>query len=216
MKLYAVVGSPNARKTMAVINHLDDLDIEIEYLDFFAGDTQKPEFKNINPNAMVPTLVDGDFTLWESNAINQYLADKSENDELYPYDLTVRADINRWLFWEVSHFNNALGNISFESIAKKKFMGLDSNEAVISWAQDKLNRFAAILNDHMNGREYIVGHNVTLADYAMIHVEFFKDMIPFDWDPYPHVNQYFDRMRQNVHWHKTAPNSPEEIGRIPS
>ncbi|MBL4594334.1 MAG: glutathione S-transferase family protein, partial [Flavobacteriales bacterium] len=75
--------------------------------------------------------------------------------------------------------------------------------------------FAAVLNKHLEGRMYMVGDNLTLADYSMIHVEFFKDAIPFDWTPFPHLNAYFERMRQSPHWLATAPSSPEAIGRIP-
>ncbi|WP_253815910.1 glutathione S-transferase family protein [Vibrio coralliilyticus] len=83
MKLYAIVGSPNSRKVLAVINHLG-LDIEIEYLDLFSGEHKQPEYVSLNPNAMVPTLVDGDVSLWESNAIIQYLAENSGINDLYP------------------------------------------------------------------------------------------------------------------------------------
>ena len=55
MKLHTFVGSPNARKVEAVINHLG-LDIEIEYHDFLAGELRSPDFVALNPNAMVPTL----------------------------------------------------------------------------------------------------------------------------------------------------------------
>ncbi|CAA0099509.1 Glutathione S-transferase GstB [BD1-7 clade bacterium] len=98
MKLYTIVGSPNSRKVLAVIDHIG-LDVEVEYLDLAAGDTQQPGYMALNPNAMVPTLVDGDLTLWESNAIIQYIADKAGADELYPKDLAQRADIARWQCW---------------------------------------------------------------------------------------------------------------------
>ena len=67
MKLYAIVGSGNCRKVQATTSSLG-MDVDIEYLDFFAGDLTRPEFLALNPNGRVPTLVDDDFTLWESNA----------------------------------------------------------------------------------------------------------------------------------------------------
>ncbi|WP_432474276.1 glutathione S-transferase family protein [Amphritea sp. HPY] len=215
MKLYVVAGSPNSRKVLAVANHTG-IDVEVEYLDFFEGDLGNEAYKALNPNAMVPTLVDGDLKLWESNAINQYLADTSENNTLFPQNLAQRADIVRWQFWELAHFNQALGTLAFEAIAKPSFMNAQGNEAVISWAGEQLNRFATVLNDHMQGRSYVVGDSITLADYSMIHVEYFKEMVPFDWAPYPHLNDYFDRMRQAPHWAATAPESADAIGRIPA
>lgn len=214
MKLYAIVGSPNSRKVQAVINHAA-IDIELEYLDLFAGDTRRADFMAVNPNAMVPALVDGDLKLWESNAIIQYLADKSGCEALYPRDLAVRADINRWLCWELAHFNKAFGSLAFEAVAKPNFMQLEGDAALIDSNKQDLARFAAILEEHLRKREFLVGDTITLADYAVIHVEFFKDAIPFDWSPYPYLNAYFERMRISPHWLATAPKSNEAIGRKP-
>ena len=214
MKLYAIVGSPNSRKVLAVINHLG-IDVDIEYLELFAGDTKKPTYEALNPNTMVPTLVDGNLKLWESNAINQYLCDKSQDNCLFPYDFTIRADIVRWQCWELAHFNQAFGTLAFEAVAKPNFMGMQGDQAVIDWSKGQLNRFATVLNNHLQGRIFMVGDSITLADYAIIHAEFFKEAVPFDWSSFPHLNDYFDRMRQSPSWAATAPKSPEAIGRIP-
>lgn len=123
---------------------------------------------------MVPTLVDGDLNLWESNAIIQYLADKAGCDELFPTDSKKRADVVRWQCWELAHFNQAFGTLAFESVAKPSFMEMPSNEAVIEWSQQQLIRFATVLNNHLDGRLFMVGDGLTLADYSMIHVEFLR------------------------------------------
>lgn len=212
MKLYAIVGSPNSRKVLAVIHHLG-LDVDIEYLDLYAGDHHQADYTAQNPNAMVPTLVDGDLKLWESNAINQYLVEKSKDDMLFPQDIAVRADIVRWQAWELAHFNQAFGTLAFEAVAKPTFMDIKGDDAIIAWSSGQLNRFASVLNNHMQGRFFVVGDSITLADYSMIHVEFFKEAIPFDWSPFPHLNDYFERMHQSLSWAATAPKTPEAIGR---
>ncbi len=214
MKLYVIAGSPNSRKALAVVNHLG-LEVDIEYLDLFEGDHKHPEYTALNPNGMVPTLVDGGLKLWESNAIMQYLADTSENDVLFPRDLVQRADVTRWQMWELANFNQAFGTLAFETVAKPNFMSQEGNEAVASWAKDNLNRYASILNQHLEDRDYLVGDNMTLADYSMIHVEFFKEMVPFDWSTFIHLNEYFERIRQSTHWVATAPASADLIGRKP-
>ncbi len=214
MKLYVIVGSPNSRKVLAVVHHTG-IEIDIEYLDLFEGDTKKAPYSALNPNGMVPTLVDGELNLWESNAIIQYLADKSGDGLLFPQDLAQRADIVRWQSWELAHFNQAFGTLSLESVAKPSFMATQGDKAIIGWAKEQLNKFATVLNHHMKGRSYVVGDTITLADYSMIHVEFFKEMVPFDWTPFPHLNSYFDRMRQSPSWVVTAPESPSSIGRKP-
>ncbi len=214
MKLYAIVGSPNSRKVLAVVHHTG-IDVDIEYLDIFAGDTHQTDYLALNPNAMVPTLVDGDLTLWESNAIIQYLADKAGDEELYPQNLTLRADIVRWQCWELAHFNQAFGTLALESVAKPNFFGTQGNQTIIDCAREQLARFSVVLNAHLKERCYMVGEMLTLADYATVHVEFFKEMIPFDWTPFPHVNDYFERMRRSPHWLATAPATPDLAGRKP-
>ena len=214
MKLHAVVGSPNARKIQAVINHLG-LQVETEYYDFFTGDLRAPGYLAINPNGMVPALTDGAFTLWESNAIMQYLADKAGSDELFPRDPQKRADVVRWQCWELCHFNKAFGTLSFELLAKPAFNLGTPNQALVEASLGSLQRFAPVLERHLTENAYLVGDAVTIADYSMIHLENFKEAIGFDWSPFPHLNGYFQRMRQLDHWACTAPASPSEIGRKP-
>lgn len=214
MKLYAVVGSGNCRKVQATVSSLG-MDVDIEYLDFFAGDLTRPEFLAMNPNGRVPTLVDGDFTLWESNAIMQYLADKVPGNTLFPHDPQIRADIVRWQYWELAHFNNAMAMIAYQTVLKAQLLKQEPNQPVVDYAMESLNEFSAVLEGHLSGRDYVVGNGITLADYSIINIEGFKDMIPFDWSGYPGLNAYFDRMRADTHWARTAPENPEEIGRRP-
>lgn len=215
MKLYNVIGSGNCRKVLATINHLG-IDVEIEHLDFFAGDLAKPEYHAINPNGMVPALTDGDFSLSESDAIMQYLADKVPGNSLFPQDPQTRADVVRWQCWELAHYNNAFGLLALETVLKPQFMQMEPNQPVVAHAQECLTRFAAVLEGHLSSRDYVVGDGITLADYSIINIEGFKDAIPFDWSAYPKVNAYYERMRAVPHWANTAPESPEAIGRKPA
>jgi glutathione S-transferase len=214
IKLQYVVGSPNCRKVHAVIAHLG-IEVEFQYLDFFAGDLRESGYTALNPNAMVPTLVDGDFTLWESNAINVYLASK-QSTPLFPADSRTRADIVRWLCWELAHYNRALGALAFETVAKPLLLKMPSDEAAVGFARRDLARFAPVLEQHLRNRRHVVGENVTLADYAVGHLEGFKRMVPFDWSPFPAINAFYERLADNQHWAATAARDPAAIGRRPS
>src|SRR3989337_2242200 len=63
------------------------------------NNTQDPAYLKLNPNGKVPTLVDGDVVVWESNTILRYLCNKQKNDALYPSDLAVRSEVERWMDW---------------------------------------------------------------------------------------------------------------------
>jgi glutathione S-transferase len=215
MKLYAVVGSGNCRKAQATINSLG-IDVAIEYLDLLAGDLKKPGYLALNPNGRVPVLCDGDFVLWESNAIMQYLADKVPGNPLFPTDPQARADIVRWQCWELAHFNNAFATIAFQAVLKPQLLQQEANQPVVDDAIESLHGFASVLEGHLSKRDYMVGNATTLADYSIINIEGFKEMVPFDWSGYSNLNAYFDRMRADPHWAGTAPESPEAIGRKPA
>src|SRR5215468_10093786 len=101
MKLYGFPLSPNTWKARAVAAHLG-LPLELEIVDLTKPRT--PDYLAINPTGRTPTLVDGDFKLWESNAIMQYVASRSAN-ALWPDNARTRADIARWQFWQLGHFS---------------------------------------------------------------------------------------------------------------
>ena len=168
MKLKYVVGSPNCRKVHAVIDRLG-LSVDFEYLDFFTGELRSEAYTALNPNAMVPTLVDGDFTLWESNAINVYLASRQATP-LYPADARARADITRWLCWELAHYNRALAALSFETVAKPVFLKMQPDTAVVEIARRDLQRFLPVLERHLRGKRYMVGDAITKDDKSPVTV----------------------------------------------
>jgi len=202
MILYTVPG-PNCRKVEAVILHLG-LDVEIRKLNLFKGELRTGDYLAINPNAKAPTLVDGDFELWESAAIMQYLADKAGDDTLFPRNPRTRADITRWQSWEGIYFNAALGTLAFETVAKPKNNAGPPDAARVEQARETLARFAPILDSHMDGRKYLVDDRLTLADYSMAACEPYVSIVPFDFAPYRHIHAYFDRMRESEYWKRTA------------
>ena len=203
MKLYIVPTSPNSRKVLAVVHHLG-LQPEIANLDFASGDLVQPRFLALNPNGMVPLLVDGAFRLWESNAINQYLVDRSGGSTLFPRDPQVRADIARWQFWEQAHFNKAFGTLIFESLVKPKLGMGEASAGLVEFCLREIGRFANVLEAHLQGRATLVGNDISLADYAMVCLEKYRDATSFDWSPFPNINRYFDSIRETEAWVKAA------------
>jgi glutathione S-transferase len=214
MQLYTFVGSPNSRKVEAVVNHLG-LAVGIRYLDLFEGDLRRPEHLALNPNAMVPVLVDGEFVLWESDAIMQYLAEKAGDLALFPREPKRRANVVRWQFWAAMHFNKAFGTIAFETVAKPALNIGPTDQAAVASAQRDLARFAPVLDGNLADRDFVAGDALTLADYALIKLEDYQAKILFDWSPFPRLNAYFERMRGVEAWAKTAPKDYSVVGRKP-
>jgi glutathione S-transferase len=201
--LHTVAGSPNGRKVEAVIHHLG-LQVEVEQYNLFNGQLRTAQYLSINPNAKVPALVDGSFTLWESTAIMQYLADKAADERLLPRDARLRADVTRWQCWELTHFNRAFGVLAFETVAKPRHDAGPANEAAVKDAQNDLLRFAPVLDEHLAGRTYMVGDHVTLADYAILPFESYRSLVPFDFGPFRNLNRYYDTARTLDAWVRSA------------
>jgi len=214
MKLHTFVGSPNSHKVEAVIRHLG-LEVDIHHHDPLAGDLCRPEYLALNPNGKVPVLEDGGFVLSESNAIMQYLADKASDGSLFPRDPQRRADVARWQFWELAHFNKAFGILAVETVAKPKFNLGPTNQALVEVALADLARYTPVLERHLGDREYMVGDGITLADYSVIAIEAYRPSVPFDWSPYRRINAYFDRIRAVEHWRRTVAQDPTALGRKP-
>lgn len=198
MKLHIVPGSPNSRKVEAVVLHLG-LDVQIQEHNLFAGDLRKPSYLAINPSARAPALEDGKFVLWESIAIMQYLAERAGNQQLLPRDPKARADVLRWQSWDLAHFSRPFGTLAFETIAKPR-RGLPTDATTVERAQADLARSAPVLDACVAGRRYIVGEDVTLADYSLVMLEGYRSLVPFDWPAYTHLNMYLDRVSRLEPW----------------
>src|SRR4026208_1061907 len=80
------------------------------------GEQNTPQYEALNPNMRMPTLKDGDYVLWESNAICQYLAAKTPESGLLPKDETARLDVTRWQFWDLAHWDPTCAVFAYEYV----------------------------------------------------------------------------------------------------
>ncbi|MGH8671628.1 MAG: glutathione S-transferase family protein [Burkholderiales bacterium] len=166
MKLYGFSASPNTSKVMAVAAHLG-LPLDYQEVDLTRGEQRKPSFLKLNPNGLTPTLVDGDFVLWESNVVMQYLACKKKGNKLFPAEVKVRADITRWQFWAAAHWERATNTLQWENLLKPMFGIGPPDLAKIAEAEESFHRHAAVLNKKLANRKYIMGDAITLADFSI-------------------------------------------------
>jgi glutathione S-transferase len=140
--------SPNTWKVRALASYLK-LPLEFEFVDLSKGAQYAPSYLALNPTGRTPTLVDGDFKLWESNAILQYLAGKN-GSSLWPNDPRARVDISRWQFWQLAHWGaEACQPLTFQRLAKK-FMNMGPpDEAVVAKGTECFNKEAKMLDAHL-------------------------------------------------------------------
>ena len=122
----------------------------------------------LNPNQKMPTLEDDGFVLWEANAILFFMATKHPNSGLWPTELICQADVLRWLAWESAHWDaESCGMVAFEK-ASKGVLGLGAPDpAFIARGEQNFIRFAAVLDDQLKGRTWLIGERLTIADFSI-------------------------------------------------
>jgi glutathione S-transferase len=192
---------------LAVAYHLG-LDPELIDVSLPEGEHMQPEFIALNPNHKIPTFIDDDgFTLWESTAIMQYLAKKELDHTLYPDDLKRQADIDRWMCWNIAHWSPACGVYVFEYLFKK-FLNLGDPDPVELKKGDELFiRFAEVLDDHLNDRTWLVGNDVTLADYAVGSFLDHAEVAHMPIDNFKQIQRWYADIETLEAWKKSAPSN---------
>jgi glutathione S-transferase len=191
-------------KVLAVLHHLGQ-PFEERLVDLTKGETHTPEYLAINPNGLMPTLVEGDFVLWESNAIMQYVA---EGTDLLPADARSRAEVTRWMCWQLAHWGSALGTMIFEPLAPHFFPGHQTDHAAVAKAQEKFARFAPVLEKHLTGRQFLVGDRLTVADFSVAGSLVHSEMAQVDLSAYPQIAAWRARVTSLPAWQKALPKMP--------
>jgi glutathione S-transferase len=188
MKLYGF-GPTRSLRALWGLKELD-ADFEFVPVNLAAGDHRRPGFLRLNPAGKVPVLVDGDLVLTESAAIVMYLADKYRDKGLLPAGLRERGQAYRWVMFAVTELEQPLWRIARHTFLYPEAKRLPQD---ITLAREEFVAMAAILDCHMEGRQFIVGDGMTIADCVTAYL--------IDWaneqrliDDYPQLRAYLDRI----------------------
>jgi glutathione S-transferase len=160
MKLY---GFPPTR-SIRVVWTLRELDVEFEFVnvDPGKGELRRPEFLAVNPAGKLQALVDGDFVLTESVAICLYLAEKYPERGLLPRELRTRAEVYRWLLFTATELEQPLWRMTRHALLYPPEKRI---AAEIPIARQDFLDMAAVMEKHMEGQQFLVGDDVTVADF---------------------------------------------------
>jgi glutathione S-transferase len=163
LTLYYGSGSPYAWRAQLALEH-KALPYELKLLSFSAGDTRKPEFLALNPRHQVPVLVDGDFALYESSAIAEYLQDAypTQGQALFPTAVKNRALARRMVLEADDYVSEATRPIWRNAFSKKEG---ERDHAEIAKAKEALAAELALMAQAMQG-DFLAG-TLSAADYAL-------------------------------------------------
>lgn len=195
MKLYSDIRSGSCRRVLALISHLE-LEVEIVPIDILAGETHTAEFLSINPNGMLPVLMDGDMTLWEASAIMIHLCETKGDTTFWPTG-PARLNVLRWMFWAAEHFRQP-APIYFEENVVAPLMGSPPDQSRLDGARRQLERFTPILEEHLRDRAFVCGDAPTLADIdlAVVTSQMPRSGVPYQ--NYPHVIAWLSRLEAAI------------------
>jgi len=185
LKLIGKTTSINVRK---VLWTLAETGLAYERIEW------QPEHSALNPNGLVPVLVDGDFVLWESNSICRYLCGKAGRHDLLPADPQARARVEQWMDWQATDLNSSW-RYAFMALVRQKPAFADPAQVAASAAA--WNRNVGILESHLaSAGPFAVGEQFTLADVVLGLSLNRWLMTPIERPGYPAVEAYVERLLQ--------------------
>ncbi len=208
IKLHCFGESGNAYKA-ALALQLSGLDWEPVKVDFFGGETRTPDYRTtINNMGEAPVMIDGDIRLTQSGVIQDYVSEQS--GKFGGGNPEERREILRWVLWDNHKLSSNAGMTRFLI----NFLPEDKQpKEVIGFMQGRLSAAYAVLNDHLNGRDWIVGDGITNADLSCCGYLYYPEPFGFVRKDWPHIDAWLTRLSDTPGWkapYDLMPGSPAD------
>ena len=189
LKIYGHAASINVRKVLWVC---DELNLSFDREDWGGAHRPltDPQFKALNSAGMIPVIDDDGVVIWESNTIVRYLASSRGRADLLPTQPAARAQVEQWMDWQGSDFNNSW-RVPFQGLVRKNPAFQD--RAAIDASIVQLNAMVGIVDAQL-GRTggHIASDTFTVADIAIgLSLRRWKS-IPMTHPSFPNVARYYE------------------------
>jgi glutathione S-transferase len=185
--LIKVYGTPQSR-ALRTLWALEELGVPYELVRTqFGTDTRSPEYLKINPNGRIPAIVDGDLKLFESMAINLYLAKKYDKAGLYPRDANDEARAVQWSVWVMTEIESFL----LQVLMNRMFLPpTQRDEAAAKAGEEKVQPALRVLDGALAGKKYVLGDAFTIADLNLASVLGWALLVNLDLSKTPNVQRW--------------------------
>lgn len=190
LNIWGRISSINVRKVVWCAQELG-LDFQRTEAGGAYGVVQTPEYLALNPNAMVPTLNDEGFVLWESNVIVRYLCAKHWTRQFYPEQLPERFDAERWMDWQQTTLNRASGGAFVQLV---RVAPEQRQPELIAQSVRATEPLFALLDAHLATRSFMTGERFTMADIPIgceVHRWFGLPPAEYQRPSWPHLERWF-------------------------
>ena len=201
-----VLGRPNSINVRKVLWLCAELELTYQHEPWGTPELplRSPEYLALNPNALVPVIRDGGLVLWESNTICRYLASRERRTDLLPNEPAPRAQVEKWMDWQLSELNTAW-RYAFMALVRKGAEYTDAaaiEASVASW-----NRHMTLLDNQLQRTgAYVAGSAFTLADIVLGLSTHRWFMTPMQRPALPAVEAYYERLTERPGFAKHGRN----------
>jgi len=203
LTLYSTPLSANGRKVLAVSRQLE-LRPDIRLVNVYRGEGRTAEYLAINPTGKIPTLVDGDLILYESNAILQYLCEAHGSFRLWSRDCKARARIARWLYWESAHWQPALAKVLSSCVGHRLLPTIVPRPSESpDWDVAELRPLLTALNTALSDSSFLAGEEVSIADFAVAGMVTYFPVAGFPFERHCRFTDWYGRIEALDGWRAT-------------
>jgi glutathione S-transferase len=200
LTLYSTPLSANGRKVIAVSRQLG-LELDIQLVNVYRGEGRTAAYLAVNPSGKIPTLLDDALTLYESNAIMQYLCEAHGDSRLWSSDPKMRALIARWLYWECGHWQPVLTRILSPCVGHRLLPEVMPSPRVgPDWDAAELQPLLGVLGKALSDSTFLVGPEVSIADFAVAGMVTYFRYASFPFKDHPQVMDWYARIESLDGW----------------
>jgi glutathione S-transferase len=199
LKLHGFPMSPNTRRALFALEEVG-APYELASVDLMSGAQKTPAYLALNPTGRVPTLVDGDFVLWESNAILEYLAATHPEKKLGAGTPHETGEIARWMFMNAAHLSPNVARVFAHTIRLPPEKRIPQ---LVDEARGEVDRSLGAVNQRLAGREHLLDR-FTIADIAVAPTLAAAPMLGIDLARFPEVAAWMARVGARPAWKKVT------------
>lgn len=193
--MLTVYGRRNSANVQKVLWMLGELGLDYERINLGGsfGGNDDAAYRHLNPNGKVPTLVDGELVLFESNAIVRYLAARYGGERWWPADPARRAAQDKWLDWQLSTLSDALGPVFMATVRTEP---ADRDSTLIDKLAARLHACWPLLMPTLSAQPYLAGDEPGYADIVVGTIFARYRLLPIVQPAHPALDAWFTRLSQ--------------------
>ncbi|XP_067672200.1 glutathione S-transferase 1-like [Haliotis asinina] len=207
IQVYYFMGSPPCRAVFMTAKALG-VPLELKELKYVNSDHHKPEYTKINPDQIVPTMIDGDFILGESRAIMRYLVGKygGEDNNLYPRDLKKRAEVDRLLDYDLGIF--------FKVIVEDLWLPFRDRIPKTKQQEEKIVKIFTRIDTLLRDKNFLTGDTMTIADLSIVASFTVELVYEGDMSKFPNAMAWYKRMQELPYFKEVNENFYEWVNKV--